>query len=315
MQKDFFHLPPKYSGDVKVYISNTAIDVKGFQIWQKPKGASLVSMFVIGGGGGGGGGFSRTAGSAGGGGAGGACSGISRFICPAIFLPDTLYIQVGNGGQGGAASSNGGAGINSYILSSKTNVVPNIIVYSGLVASPPGGGGAGTGATGGTGGTVPGLAISQSTNTWGQWFSNQGLVGGAGGAQTGAVGTAITAWGGLPLSPGAGGAGCTTTDFAGGPQTPTAILDIGSQGYYPSGAGGIVPGGTAAGTNVDGNPGINRITPFYNSGGAGGGSNNSGQAGHGGTGGYGCGGGGGGAGTTGGRGGNGGSGIVIIVTM
>lgn len=313
MQKDFFHIPPKYSGDVKVYIANTGANTQGFQMWQKPKGATFVYMICIAGGGGGGGGFTRTANSAGGGGGSGACSGITRFNCPAIVLPDVMYIQVGNGGVGAAAGAAGGNGLNSYILSSKTAVLPNIICYSGVNA--PGGGGGGTGAAAGAAGSVPTIAVTQPFNALGEWFSIVGLVGVIAGAQTGAVGTDVTAWAALPLSPGASGAGCTTTDFAGGQQTVTALMDIGNQGYYPTGAGNLVKGGTAAGTGVDGGGGMNRITPLFCSGGSGGGSNNSGVAGNGGNGGYGCGGGGGGAGATGGRGGNGGSGLVIIITV
>lgn len=304
------HLPNLNTGGVAIFLNSGQVNGQGYQIWRKPKGATWVSFIVVGGGGGGGGGFSRTAGSAGGGGGGGACSGIARFACPAALLPDELYIQVGAGGIGGAAGAAGAAGTNSFVLLGRTAVLPNILVYSGVNA--PGGGGGGTGAASGTAGTVPTIAVTQPTNTWGEWFASVGLVGVVGGAQTGAVGTSVTAWAALPLSPGAGGAGCTTTDFAGGAQTATALLDVQNQLYVPSTAGVLAPGGTAAGAGVDGSPGIKRIAPFYNSGGAGGGSNNAGQGGQGGAGGYGCGGGGGGAGVTGGRGGNGGDGIVII---
>lgn len=309
----FFNLPPGNAGDVKIYLPNTGVTGQGYQIWRKPKGASMIFMIAISGGGGGGGGFTRTAGSAGGGGGGGACSGISRFMCPAVLLPDELYIQVGHGGVGGAAGAAGGAGINSFILTSKTAVLPNIVLYSGVNA--PGGGGGGTGAAAGAAGTVPTIAITQPLNAWGEWFSIVGLVGLIGGAQTGAVGTSVTDWAAIPLSPGAGGAGCTTTDFAGGDQTVTALLDLGSFGYYPTGAGNVAKGGTAAGAGVDGSAGANKLTPLIASGGAGGGSNNAAQAGHGGKGGIGCGGGGGGAGATGGRGGDGGPGLVIIVAV
>lgn len=304
------HLPQPNTGPVSVFLSTGQVNAQGYQIWRKPKGVTWVSFVVVGGGGGGGGGFSRTAGSAGGGGGGGACSGVSRFACPASLLPDELYIQVGNGGNGGAAGVAGTAGTNSFVLFGRTAVLPNILVYSGVNA--PGGGGAGTGAAAGAAGSVPTNAVTQPCNTWGQWVSTVGLAGAAGGVQTGAVGTSVTAWAAITLSPGAGGAGCTTTDFAGGGQTATALLDIQNQLYTPNTAGLVAPGGTGTGAAINGSSGIKRIAPFFNSGGAGGGSNNSGQAGNGGAGGYGCGGGGGGAGTTGGRGGNGGSGIVLI---
>jgi hypothetical protein len=95
---------------------------------------------------------------------------------------------------------------------------------------------------------VPTIAVTQPINALGEWFSIVGLVGVAGGAQTGAVGTSVTAWGALPLSPGAGGAGCTTTDFAGGAQTATAAVDLTSQGWYTNAAGNLAAAGRAAGT-------------------------------------------------------------------
>lgn len=310
--QDTFNLPLSPSG-IKIFTTSTGVNGQGYEVFQKPKNANFINFFVVAGGGGGGGGFSRTAGSAGGGGGGGACSGITRFYCPAILLPDTMYIQVGHGGTGGAASGAGNAGINSYVTSypiTGTPILPNIIAYSGVNA--PGGGGAGTGAAVGSAGTVPTIAVTQPFNTLGEWFTIVGLVGVAGGAVTGAVGTSVTAWGALPLTPGAGGAGCTTTDFGGGNVTSTALFDISNLGHYTTTAGSVALGGTGITTAINGGGGVKRITPFFNSGGAGGGSNNSGQAGHGGSGGYGCGGGGGGAGTTGGKGGDGGSGIVII---
>lgn len=270
----------------------------------------MVSMLALSSGGGGGGGFTRAAGNAGGGGAGGACSGVARFTCPANLLPDVLYVAVYAGGLGGAASANGSTGVNSLVLTSKTAASPNIVLSSG--ANPPGGGTAGTGAAGGTGGTVPSVAATQPLHIWGQWAAIVGIVGGAGGAQTGAIGTNITAWAAITLSPGSGGAGCTTTNFNGGDQRASALLDMGAQGYYLTGASGISPGGTGTGAAIDGGGGIRSITPFFNCGGTGGGSNNSAQAGNGGTGGYGCGGGGGGAGATAGAGGSGGDGLVII---
>jgi hypothetical protein len=305
------NLSPVFKSDVQIFRANTQVNVQGFQRWVKPKGASMVAIWCIGGGGG----FTRTAGSAGGGGAGGACGNMTYFQTAALLLPNELFIQVGAGGVGGAASTNGAGGLNSYVLTSTTVVLPNIVVYSGVNA--PGGGAAGASGSGGVGGTVPTIPVTQPFNRFGIWNTFVGLVGGAGGAQTGAVGTSITAWAAHPLSPGAGGAGCTTTDFDGGAQTATAILDIGAEGYYPTGAGNIAKAGTGITTAINGSSGVKRDPasgPLFQSGGAGGGSNNSGTAGNGGAGGYGCGGGGGGAGTTGGRGGNGGDGLVIIVS-
>ena len=305
---DQFLTTGKYKSNVQIFYATGSVNVQGFQKWNKPRGVSMVYMFTIAGGGGGGG----TANSAnGGGGGGGACSGLVRFICPAIFLPDTLFVQVGDGGQGGIAGNSGGNGTNSYILTSSTAVLPNIVCYSGV--NVPGGGIAGVAASAGTGGTVPTIAVTQPINSCGEWFALVGLVGAAGGFN--ATGTAVTAWAANSLSPGAGGGGATAgVDSDGGAQTATALLDIGNQGYYPTGAGNVAKGGTGTGAGINGSSGISRLTPFFNSGGAGAGSNSAATGGQGGHGGYGCGGGGGGGGTTGGDGGGGGDGLVVIIS-
>lgn len=301
---DFTNLPPRNKSNVQVFYATGSSNTNGYQSWYKPKGASMIAMITIAGGGGGAGGASGAPGTTGGG--GGACSGITRFIIPADFLPSVLYVQVGDGGQGGAGNAAGGAGTNSYILTSKTAVLPNIVCYSGVNA--PGGG-----AVVGTGGAVPTIAVTQPINAMGNWFSFVGLVGGAGGSA--AAGTTITAWAAMTMSPGAGGGGNSAgTGQNGGSQTPTNLIDIGNQGYYPNSAGAIALGGVTGGA-INGGGGMSRITPFFNSGGAGGaGVNTGGTGGNGGSGGYGCGGGGGGASTTGGRGGNGGDGLVIIIS-
>lgn len=310
---DVFGLPSKFRGDVQIFRPTvTGTSLVSSQAWHKPRGASMIFILCVGGGGGGGGGFTRTAGSAGGGGGGGACAGFAKLLMPAILTPDMLYIQVGDGGNGGTASGAGANGGISFVRLGKTDAAPSRFLYSNATAAI--GGGAGAAGNGGAGGTIPGIAVAETPSSFGIFSAIVGIAGGVGGAQTGAVGTSITAWATLPQSPGAGGAGCTTTNFDGGAQTATALLDMGSQGYYPTGAGGIAKAGTGTGAAIDGSSGETSLTPFFNAGGAGGGSNNSGQAGHGGAGGYGCGGGGGGAGTTGGRGGNGGPGIVVIIS-
>lgn len=303
---DAFNLPNKYRQNVQIFNPTTSTNAQGYQSWYKPKGTSMTMMLAVSGGGGGGGGTAGAALTLRAGGGGGACSGVSRFICPNFVLPDVMYVQVGQGGTGGASGANGTAGTNSFILSAKTAVLPNIILASQVNA--PGGG-----AAAGTGGTVPSVAVTQPIHTLGNWASIVGIVGAAGGS--GAVGVTVTAWAAIPFSPGGGGAGTAAigTTFAGGAQTATALFDYGSQGYHVAGAGGIVAGGVAG---ANGNAGRNSVTPFFNSGGSGGGSSDAGAGGIGGKGGIGCGGGGGGAGVTGqaGRGGNGGPGIVIIIS-
>jgi hypothetical protein len=112
------------------------------------------------------------------------------------------------------------------------------------------------------------------------------------------VGTTIT-WAatGVFNCGGAGGAGTTSADFAGGAIT--------GSGPVPTIAGGL------AGSNR-GNDGFSKFLPPAFTGGSGGGSSNTGVGGAGANGRFGSGGGGGGGGTTGGTGGLGGPGLVII---
>lgn len=306
-----FNLPPDYANNVSLFtLANVGVDLKGFQVWKKPKGASMIWIVMIGGGGGGGGGFSRAAGSAGGGGGSGACSGTSRYLLPAIFLPDQLFIQVGQGGLGGAASVAGANGLNSYIYTSPTST-STINLIGASNTNPAGGGGGGTAGAGGAAGASPSLAANAPFHLSYAITSYQvGIPGVIGGAQTGAAGgNTASIWANYLCSPGASGAGCTTTDFNGG-----RIVVSGQPEFInwniPSG-GDMIPQAVGAGAN--GSNGLQAFKPLVQTGGGGGASNNSGLAGLGGDGGIGCGGGGGGAGTTGGRGGNGGSGMVLII--
>lgn len=314
---DLFDKAPLTKADVQIFTATQFS--QGWQTWYKPRGVTQSYMLTIAGGGGGGAGFTRAAGANGGGGGGGACSGVTRLITPSFFLPDVLYVQVGQGGLGGATSGTAGApGTNSYISLGHSNAAPNVILASGINA--PGGGGAGTGAAAGAAGSVPTVATTVATHQYGHWFGTVGLVGVAGGftATTGQVGNSVTAWGlpaatPIPLSPGAGGGGIGTsnTEFAGGGQTANAAVDWGNRNW-PITAGFLAPGGAGVGGN--GSAGVMSWQPFFMTGGGGGGTNNTGVGGSGGNGGIGCGGGGGGSGITGGRGGNGGSGLVMIIS-
>ena len=73
--------------------------------WVKPQGASMVRMLLIGAGGNG---FGGTTANAGGGGGSGA---VTQWIGPAMFIPDVLQIQIG---QGGGTSTSTGASIVRY---------------------------------------------------------------------------------------------------------------------------------------------------------------------------------------------------------
>jgi len=308
---DLFGDVPISKADVQIFTANQFS--QGWQSWSKPRGVTQSYMLAIAGGGGGGGGFTRATANNGGGGGGGACSGISRLIIPSFFLPDVLYLQVGQGGIGASGTGvAGAAGTNSFISLGHSSTAPNVLLASGVNA--PGGGGAGTGAAAGTAGSIPTVAATTTAHQYGHWFGIVGLIGIAGGftATTGQVGNPVTAWGAIPLTAGAGGGGIGTsnTEFAGGAVTTTNAVDFGNTSF--SAAGTIAAGG--AGTGGNGSSGFFSWQPFFMTGGAGGGTNNTATAGAGGNGGAGCGGGGGGSGITGGRGGNGGNGVVLIIS-
>lgn len=310
---NFFGLPPSSVADIQIF-QYMGIGAAEFQMWQKPRGVSVVYMMTIGGGGGGGCGRTRALNANGGGGGGGACSGGAKFICPALLLPDVMYVQVGEGGLGGIGGTDpgnpGAAGGHSYISTSKTLALPNLICYSG--AGTNNGGGGGTSIGPGAAGAVPSIAVTQPCNTWGLWSAWVGLAGAIGGGNSSGVGANITAWAVHPMCGGAGGTG-VNVNGAGGSVLATATLDLGSMGYLTS---TVIPGGASGGgAGKDGGAGIFSSKPYlFQTGGSGGANVNGGIGGHGGNGGVGCGGGGSGSGTTGGNGGNGGNGLVMIIS-
>ena len=251
-----------------------------------PKSAKFVFVTAIGSGGNGGAGFIRTAGSAGGGGGGGGSGGMGQAIIPASAFPGgVLFYKVDQGGGVGVT------GIYPTYESSKASNWAFLSVSSGS------NGGTGTGAAAGAAGGAAAAGQVKWPAIGSSIIGNAGIIGGV---QTGAVGGTSTT-SNIPVTMGgAGGAGCTTTDFAGGPCTYATLLTY-------TLAGGLAGGGK-------GNDGW--VLPQYLSsfGGSGGGSFNSGAGGAGGRGGPGCGGGGGGAGQTAGSGlgGSGGDGEIRV---
>lgn len=295
------------SADVQTFWGNTTTDDLMFQTWKKPRGCSMHYMICIGSGAGGGGGFTAAAAAARGGGGGGGSSATATLLIPSLFIPDILYVQVGMGGLGvGSGGGTAGSGIISYIALGPDNTNMNNLLASCVAA--PTGGGTGTGAAvgaAGTGGTVATHATCPCSSVGVRIFQ-VGKDGIAGGAVAGAAGgnqsfpltnaTAMTMGG-------AGGAGTTSADFAGGAITAIANCDYSAKR----------PVGAAAGSN-DGSSGFLNWAPFLSYCGLGGASSNAGVGGKGGLGGPGSGGGGGGGGTTGGKGGDGGPGLVVIVS-
>lgn len=294
---DAFWVPGSYPGgfgqDVQVFYS--AGSSNNWQLWEKPRGSSMLYILALGAGGPGGNGFTRAAGNAGGGGAGGGGASSSKVLIPAFALPDRLYIQVGVGGNPGAA------GGSSYVSARHGSIVAADLVALG------GGGAAGSNGASNSAGAAGSGAGAPSLNSMvlpdaGIFITNVGGNGTNGGSQIGANGGANFALSGRIISGGAGGGGTTSGDFAGG--------NITGAGWIPTISGG------AAGSH-DGNAGAILMPgayPLALTGGSGGGASNTLPGGNGGIGAFGCGGGGGGAGTTGGAGGRGGDGLIIMIS-
>jgi hypothetical protein len=292
-----------------------------FQIWNKPVNASFVQFTVIGGGGGGGAG-SNESGSAvtsGSGGGGGAPGGLVTIGMPAILVPDTLYILVGQGGAGGASVSgsvpttggNGSNGTISYVCLSAGTGSGEVLIQSSN--SEAGFGRGGSHNVAGAAGTA--ITLADTNNL--KWMGINNVTGAQTAATAGGLGSTSTAPGGNVtyaglLTGGAGGGNTRNTTVgagAGGNITLTALASA----FTIAVNGGA--GGFAGSVPVRGANGFFKLAPFISTGGAGGGGCNRtdipGQPG--GNGAYGGGGGGGGAGNiASGAGGNGGDGLVII---
>lgn len=271
-----------------------------WQAFHRKKGVKFYTFICIGGGGAGGNGFSGSAGTARGGGGGGGTGAISRLRIAAHFLPDTIYMNPGKGGIVGGTATGEVSTIALTDRISAINQPGNILLRSG--ATVAGAGGNGTAAAAGALGGASTIETTSGSvfSAWGEFIGIAGQAGVAGGLHTGQNGNFVSAFG-LPITPGAGGGGVTTTNFAGGNIiTANAFL-------FPTRTGG-----TGGGANA-GDSGLILQYPLRMIGGAGGGTNNSGTGGRGGNGAFGCGGGGGGAGVTGGVGGNGGDGLIIVI--
>ncbi len=107
---DLFSLPVGSTADQQTFWPTSITGVTtGWQTWYKPRGKTMLQAILIGGGGGGGGGCGNIAGSGKGGGGGGGSSGATRILIPLAYVPDNLYVMVGQGGVGGAGSTGGAA--------------------------------------------------------------------------------------------------------------------------------------------------------------------------------------------------------------
>ncbi len=292
--------------------------------WNKPTGAKVVEVTVIGAGGGGGGGKQGAAGANRTGGGGGGGANVAHAFFYGTDAPSSAVITVGAGGSvgtGGAGPSSGGPGGASDFGS-------RLVAFgggggqlgqTGAVTVAGGGGGGGGGGVGGVGsgtgnnGGSPACTVALCIDFQGAsgGLSPPGIAewGGAGGGRSN-FGVGAGASGGSPSLYGGGGGGggsqvnssnnCEASARGGGSGTTVGATSSG--------------GGAGGAANNNGNNGT-AFGPYAGGGGGGGGCGATGTAGNGGTGYIGGGGGGGGAaGATGtaGNGGAGGDGRVIV---
>lgn len=289
---DFFHLPVGVKADVQVF--QTTGVASAMQVWNKPRGVSMVAMFLVGAGGNGGNGAVGASGSAAGG--GGGASGGQTFVCvPAHRVPDRLHLLLSS---------------DVSVLIAPTDTALNRFA----LARVGGNGGNASGATAGTAGATATAAAIADCPLAALGVYN--FIGGQGGAAGGsiAVPPVITLpTTGLVVTGGTGGSGVIGTNAGG---------SFSIAGGFPTQNGGIAPT-VATDPGGNGSNGFNFVIAGlrYSYGGTGGSSSNSVATGsglfggNGGAGGTGCGGGGGGGCLTGGVAGVGGRGGPGQITM
>ena len=311
---DFNHVLNTPGADIQYFEGTSKVTGLEWQVWKKPRGARWIQMIGVSGGQGGGAGINT--GTTSGGGAGGQSGSQTLVQIPAMFVPDVLYIQAGQGGAGATTSGGlGGMGTITYVCIAPytTFAAAGTFFFSTI-------GTAGTAATATTGG-VPGSAAG-ATGIGGCCLAGRGFfrsyagqAGAAGGASN-ANGTNLTPpLTGLMVTGGAGGGGTIASTPLGG-----NINSVASASYFfplPLFGGGS----GSENLRVNGPSGFKSSNFLFNFGGTGGAgalTTAGGAAGAGGDGMPGCGGGGGGgANTTNptiGKGGDGGPGFVYIIT-
>lgn len=184
--------------DVKIY--NNA----GLYTWTKPPWAKMVYYNIMHAGNGGGGGFSRTSGQGGGGAGGGEGNGLYG-VNPAALFPNTLVIRVGKGGTGGAAGTAGSA------AQSTTANWKDMRLWDGQIG---GVGNPGTVSAGGSPSTSNSSNNSSRVGNFGISISNGTQAFGQSGSASGSTTLDVSTPNQVQHG-GAGGAGVSSTGFAG----------------------------------------------------------------------------------------------------
>jgi len=302
-----YALPTSTQGDSMIFLGNSTIESgEQWYTWTKPAGKAMASFVIIGAGGGGGSGAIGAAGTAAGGG-GGSSGAMTVIDMPLHLLPPRLYISVGYGAVGYAAST---------WVSTQPNTTSNHVIgyaMGGNPGSDANNGTAGAGSPGGFAATAANMPLGWQYTR----FAATQQVGSSGGATSAGVAVTLPVTG-LRLTGGTGGAGVPASGagLAGGTLTTPA-----SPSYFIAHTGGVAPATATTAPGV-GKSGVNiRDAGMFYYGGTGGASTHATATGAGlvqaagGNGGIGCGGGGmGGAltGSTPAKLSSGGSGMVMI---
>lgn len=289
----FQHLPSQQQQRFWVY-SAANRPVNGFQPWTKPPGISFVHIICIGAGGGASSSAIWQTGVLRAGGGGGASGGLTTVLLPAYLVPDTLYVNIGIGGAGGAATNTTTA--NAGVVGTATYVTYYPAQTAGYILCVANGGGggspAGSAGLGGSAQTTTSLPISQ--------IGLRNYLAGQNGQTGGSTAAPATLTAVYRISGGGGGGGNTAANAV---QAGSGIDMAGDYALQrilsqPAGSDGAK---------------IENLIQFLSSGGTGASSSTTISGSTGGFGGFGSGGGGGSVGPgLGGAGGRGGDGLVII---
>ena len=335
---DFRHILDQPNANIQLFVggknpgagTSSAAPYTHWETWIKPRGVRWIYMMAVGSGGAGGAGTFTIA-SASPAGGGGGSGGMTTCLYPAFFVPDTLFIDVGAGGQSANTSAQtGGSGTNTDIRAEIGISGTSQAHISFCFANGGTGGGGSTTATvggiGGTGASTSGIGNSICMGR-GIYSSYAGQTGSAGGTNGTFGVNLVYPTTGLCVTAGTGGGGGGNVGAYGG----GGFIGPGANNapdFAPYGNSRYLPGAPPAPVSTPGTDGWNQLFGLFNGqgfimnrGGAGGGGSSSlGDAAVGGTGAPGCGGGGSGGGTTNGHptiapSGAGGPGFAIIISF
>lgn len=296
MLLDLYDLPP--GAIVQEFYLTQFANSSAQQICHLPKNKSMVYFHCVGPGGGGGGGLTGATSTARGGGGGGSSGGTARGLFARSLLPDIVYIRIGWGGPGGAASTGGSVGSNSTDVRLVSSSFLNSTL---LLGAGPGGAGAVGSTAGGSAGGIATAGSIGSIGLFGFCATTTGTSGGGGGTLgTNMAAVTIVGLSGIPTNGGGGGSASATN------------VDGLSNSIVASPWNTAMSAAPVGGNGYDAFVACRR--PLVISLATGGSSNAAGTGGNGGTGWLGSGGAGGGGGITGGAGGRGGHGYCFVIS-